>query len=525
MNREVVALISVIGAGLTNIYRFLKFLFLTIIIVSSQQAGATEYTWSVSQVTNLSPSPEVGVGAFSADINDAGEILYSFPNNGLVRQQIFSTVRGQITFPMDWFYAQRPRINNLGDVIFIAQTAAQGQTGNPQIYQLSGTRVDLGPNFLAANNVDHNDLGEVVGLGLGPTTALSGIFSSIRGFLLQDSSSQSIGISNSGTIAFTEITQPLIPVPQIHTNFSINDLDEVVFQTAGGTSILFWDGTDVSTVITSVPFGQVGEPRLNNNREIVFQVVDANGVSQIFLLGPDSRIGVLAPAHKLVEDLFGVTVGAYSEVGRGRIVAFTDHPLHDVAIQVADNRLFASQVFSWLRELNWLTALPASGTVAVGDSADVVLTIDGSLMTSGVFRQDLRIASNDPLTPVVTIPVIVTVDSTLVAAGRGRDLPAPESFVLHQNYPNPLNPTTTIAYDLPRAVNTRLVIYNVHGARVRDLMSVYLANTSFWPLMTSSLKEVPATPVITTMLPLPPSSSASHCALDRPRSTASTLAT
>ncbi len=46
----------------------------------------------------------------------------------------------------------------------------------------------------------------------------------------------------------------------------------------------------------------------------------------------------------------------------------------------------------------------------------------------------------------------------------------PKQFALYRNYPNPFNPTTTIKYDLPKAANVRLVIYDVLGRQVRILV-------------------------------------------------------
>ena len=43
----------------------------------------------------------------------------------------------------------------------------------------------------------------------------------------------------------------------------------------------------------------------------------------------------------------------------------------------------------------------------------------------------------------------------------------PIEFALHENYPNPFNPTTTLRFDLPEVSNLTLTIYNMLGQKVR----------------------------------------------------------
>ena len=43
----------------------------------------------------------------------------------------------------------------------------------------------------------------------------------------------------------------------------------------------------------------------------------------------------------------------------------------------------------------------------------------------------------------------------------------PVEFALHENYPNPFNPTTTLRFDLPEVSNITLTIYNMLGQKVR----------------------------------------------------------
>ena len=47
----------------------------------------------------------------------------------------------------------------------------------------------------------------------------------------------------------------------------------------------------------------------------------------------------------------------------------------------------------------------------------------------------------------------------------------PQQFALHNNYPNPFNPTTKISYSLSSASEVSLSIYNIRGELVNKLTS------------------------------------------------------
>jgi len=46
----------------------------------------------------------------------------------------------------------------------------------------------------------------------------------------------------------------------------------------------------------------------------------------------------------------------------------------------------------------------------------------------------------------------------------------PKEFALYQNYPNPFNPTTLIKFDVPKETNVKIVIYDILGRVVKNLV-------------------------------------------------------
>jgi len=65
-----------------------------------------------------------------------------------------------------------------------------------------------------------------------------------------------------------------------------------------------------------------------------------------------------------------------------------------------------------------------------------------------------------------TVSFILTVTSTSI-----EDELVPIQYALQQNYPNPFNPSTTIRFSIPKDCKVKLLIYDILGRQVAELIN------------------------------------------------------
>jgi hypothetical protein len=85
-------------------------------------------------------------------------------------------------------------------------------------------------------------------------------------------------------------------------------------------------------------------------------------------------------------------------------------------------------------------------------------------------RDELLVEMSNPMWPTTNLNVLIGDRDAVSSAGDA----AIASFRLGQNWPNPLNPTTTISFELDRPGRIRLRIYDTAGRLVRTLADTSL---------------------------------------------------
>ncbi len=77
----------------------------------------------------------------------------------------------------------------------------------------------------------------------------------------------------------------------------------------------------------------------------------------------------------------------------------------------------------------------------------------------------------------------------VVVAGVLELQSTPREFALHQNFPNPFNPDTTIKYDLAESADVTLQIYNVLGQVVRTLVASEVQNAGRYQIRWNGMDD------------------------------------
>ncbi len=166
-------------------------------------------------------------------------------------------------------------------------------------------------------------------------------------------------------------------------------------------------------------------------------------------VGPigSGSLGIFDPSHPIMEGVTSVNgdlLATAPLTAGAQLVAAWDFGEAFVATQgdqVAGVNIFVAETGYWTGDValilhnaaawtsgsaQWLSVDPGNGAVAPGSSVDVLVTFDATGVCGGTYLGNVNVISNDPITPLVPVPVemIVTgepdiaVSDTLLAYGQ-----------------------------------------------------------------------------------------------------------
>jgi flagellar hook capping protein FlgD len=121
--------------------------------------------------------------------------------------------------------------------------------------------------------------------------------------------------------------------------------------------------------------------------------------------------------------------------------------------------------FSIYTPVTWLSVQPGSGSLALGESEQLIFGYNATGLTPGDYVAYAVITYNGVDSPAV-VPVTLTIEDPLSTTGR-----TPGAFVLQGNHPNPFNPSTHIEFSLPATAAAVVDVIDLQGRVVRTIFS------------------------------------------------------
>ncbi len=251
-----------------------------------------------------------------------------------------------------------------------------------------------------------------------------------------------------------------------------NLIIEADFQRERFNTIL--GGSGITYLDQSLVTGMTGEI----TEHPVTEGVDQYMISTRF--GYRSVLDVAAPAISLIRDAAGTSYMAISSLGLGKVVVIIGPNSADATLNEEGHLDLALNSMSWLigtaPEPDWMQLSVASGQVPAGETMNISTMFNTTNLAVGAYAASLSINTDDVITPMVAIPVslsVVAAASTISFTESENETEGQQLYKNLQNYqvfPNPFEDRVTIGFDLKESGYAHLKVIDVFGREVKTLL-------------------------------------------------------
>jgi uncharacterized lipoprotein YddW (UPF0748 family) len=340
-------------------------------------------------------------------------------------------------------------------------------------------------NFVSKYNINSGDTVTIKLYGTGGGSIIADAFRLKRGSIF-DIIDTAIPDSQTVLIKFSN---PLLSPVSALTKITSSDLN--------GSLSFFIDQVDNTVLHVTIPALSKGATFKLNIEGLVDVIYDTLNVSTNITYNPDSTEFILDNqnqnsfwklAGNWVSDTSFTANGgffyqakqttSFSRVEWGPQKIYLDG-YYDVSVKIPKTKVSMSEKCLYIIKDHFST-----DSIYVSQNAN-----SGTITKLGTFP----FKSNDQFAVLLTSVAgadtnsYLTADAVIlkraveiVSSVMNNKINKPVSFVICQNYPNPFNPSTTINFSIPGDAKVSIVIYNILGEKVRELLNAKQFNMGNW---------------------------------------------
>jgi hypothetical protein len=155
------------------------------------------------------------------------------------------------------------------------------------------------------------------------------------------------------------------------------------------------------------------------------------GVSPVFNVSTTADLGTANSGTVLVTSSTGDPMVITKSFGGGNTVHFAcaGNYFGHRPFTVPDMQRLFLNAANWLTGANLLTVAPSSGSIPASGSLELTVSDDPGALPPGTYHNSVIVATNDPVTPILTVPVTVVVVGAAAVALSPDSLASGSLFV------------------------------------------------------------------------------------------------